>query len=222
MADEWLTFEQAGHLIDGASGWQSSADGARQSAQTLLMLAHKGMVGATARIWTCATDLSDVGKNRSANARERADFLLMLFARERCKADSWNSVPTPTISVHAAFSIADDGTGNFDAVRAMREAGQVKAQTFTVVGLRFNRSDIAKAFAIVETSAKKLGRPKNRGGWVAQDAPIIELMRTMIEETPGMTRYGAAQHFIAQAPGNAGDETKRKRLSDLYRKTYPD
>lgn len=65
------------------------------------------------------------------------------------------------------------------------------------------------------------GRPKGAGGWAARDAPLVEKMRKIIEENPGMTAHGAAAHIVEAAAGNASFERKQRRLADRYRQTYP-
>lgn len=65
------------------------------------------------------------------------------------------------------------------------------------------------------------GRPKGSGGWSAKDAPIVEKMRQLILENPGMSPHGAAGFFVDQAAGNASFERKQRRLAESYRKAMP-
>lgn len=199
MASEWLSFEQAGHMIEGG-GWQAGPDGSRLKAQSLLMLAHKGIVATNARIWSCVRNTADVGKNRQATLEERSEFLQMLFSRERNNTDRWNMEISPAISIHAAFSMADTETGNFEAIRLIRDRNRVDVHSFSVVGLTFKRSDIEFAFggkgngkrALAAASSPNLPRlpdSKLEAWWQRQsgvvsvpEAKLLEMARSAFPE----------------------------------------
>ena len=69
---------------------------------------------------------------------------------------------------------------------------------------------------------ERRGRPKGAGGFLAADLPIVEKMREMITNNPGMTAFGAAGQLAEQAAGNASLERKQRRLAERYKDAYPD
>lgn len=141
MKNEWLTFEQAGQLIDGANGWRSDADGSRHSAQALLMFAHKGLIGTQARLWKCRAKNAQNTHDGDADDAMRSAFLLLLFNREKRREDEWSSNHRTT-----GFSFADEVGGNFQAVCVEGGSDGTKSWVFLVIGLRFCRADVETTF----------------------------------------------------------------------------
>lgn len=152
MKNEWLTFEQAGQLIDGSSGWRSDADGSRHSSQAFLMFAHKGLIGTQARMWKCRAKNARGTHDGDADDAERSTFLLLLFNREKRQVDEWSSGHRTT-----GFSLADECGGNFEVVCVEGDPGGIKSWIFQVVGLRFCRTDVETTF---DLHSGRLSSPK--------------------------------------------------------------
>ena len=84
-----------------------------------------------------------------------------------------------------------------------------------------NVSDGETAKDAVEViEATKQGRPKGSGGFAIQDEPLVEKMREMIASNPALTAFFAAGQLASEAAGNAGIETKQRRLADRYKEKY--
>lgn len=153
MDSDWLTFEQAGRLIDGPDGWSRNDAGGRPSALTLLMLARGGSIATNAQAWSVRRRATyDNGlvpceePPFDADPESRADFFRMLFAREKLSSDAFHAKIGPGIIAQVAFSLADDRAGTFEAASVLT-LPQSKVTTWhSVVGLRFRRTDVEAAF----------------------------------------------------------------------------
>ena len=82
-----------------------------------------------------------------------------------------------------------------------------------------NKGKAAEEGAEVIQAAKQ-GRPKGSGGFAMQDEPLLQKMSEMIAINPACTVFFAAGQLASEAAGNAGIETKQRRLAERYREKY--
>lgn len=196
QACEWLSFDEAGNLIDGPDGWRVASDGARASAVALLMYAQRGVIALQSQEWNVVR-----GRNtdpvlppaQPADSEAKAELLLMLVAREKSKQDSSKTSLPGNVSLIAAFSLADEVRGNYEALRTLYDhaSGSFRYSCFSLIGLRFNRADICSAFLCAPPPIEAPAA-NSRGRAMAQ-RECEELLRQMMATAPPQMKKAAFQ-----------------------------
>jgi hypothetical protein len=148
LSDEWVSFEAAGRLIDGPSGWDyDHANRKRPRAEALLKFAYEGLLQTSAQKWTFSkSDEIDL----VASADNRTGFLYMLFCRVKGRKDKFEIIFSDTSKTTVEFEISDDVNGHYEATTF--EQGHMRAKlnrhVHRVAGLRFSVSDIRSHFQL--------------------------------------------------------------------------
>ncbi|MFN3991159.1 MAG: hypothetical protein ACK4IS_12980 [Erythrobacter sp.] len=160
-ADEWISWEAAGKLIDGPDGWQyDERSGKRPSARSLLHLAETGKVRLDALDWTVRVSSGEPSPPTDRQKRRVAGILLTREKRDGVDPDhlakSHNSA--------TLFRNFDDKHGHFDLLTfASSEDGQ-SGERHVVHGLRFNRQDIEKFFGIIPARSSETTKATKASG----------------------------------------------------------
>jgi hypothetical protein len=179
--DGWISFDAAGQLIDGQTGWHfDHASRARPRAEALVRLACDGDVKVRAEKWTCRY----AGQEKDeVSDEDRKNFLFMLFKRVKSRQNSLTIDVPRNGDMEISFEIADDINGHYSVslVEIIPYGRGDTVQKFQVLGLRFSISDISRFFELTPSQSTMLQRSKlQTGGRPAAtdwEAAAIEMAR---------------------------------------------
>lgn len=169
-----------------------------------------------------ADELSDLFPGYYINEKE-ADLISWSFWHNLAEAEKWQLNP-PDSKWVTGFAELDWIAGDCEFhLRSKVEKGPMKAVEISghAIGLCFNRTGLPATVRIksghwINSPARVIkrgpGRPRHSGGWREADAPLVEKMRQLMADNPGVTAFFAAGVFASEAAGNAGLETKQRRL----------
>lgn len=165
---EWISFEDAGRLVDGPAGWTRSEDGSRLHAQALFAMAKKGLVAVTATNWLCRYNGDD---ETIATDRDKPELLLALEAREKLGSDVFTALLAPAMKRVYIFSLFDEASGNYQVTGVTKISYDSGDQDrypsgHFVNGLRFNRAGRCECLCIEPAShqheaGERLTQPQN-------------------------------------------------------------
>lgn len=148
QSEDWITFEQAGRLIDGAEGWwEDPEDGQRPRAMALLSFARDRQIRIQTKSWGVFRNATD---SNPPNPDDMKEFIQILVAREKSKKNKTEySLPNGAKYTNV-FSVFDEKNGHFDVVRIeiSKNQNENRVMRHLVARLRFHGGDIADLFEL--------------------------------------------------------------------------
>lgn len=200
---EWISFEDAGRLVDGPAGWTRSEDGSRLHAQALFAMAKKGLVAVTATNWLCRYNGDD---ETIATDRDKPELLLALEAREKLGSDVFTALLAPAMKRVYIFSLFDEASGNYQVTGVTKISYDSGDQDrypsgHFVNGLRFNRADVVNAFVSSRpaTNTKRGNVSPNRK---MDHGAVIAMAQQWLQDDPTLKIGPAAASISATIAPN--------------------
>lgn len=163
---EWITFDDAGRLIDGPDGWAYDEKAKkRPRAESFLYLAYQNEIKTDASEWVvCDPKKIEI----DASKDHRRAFLRMLLHRCKGNSDHFFEIDVEHAKKKSVtFNIADDINGHYECTFFDTDSieGKSSQTLYAVTSLRFSLPEVKSLFKFSESMLGGAGggRPAKGG-----------------------------------------------------------